>query len=163
LNYIPAPHTIFTHIKKLLPGHYLLFENHQVTVQQYYTITSSNGITSSASDFEGKQKKLFDLMDDSVQMRLISDVPLGAFLSGGIDSSIVSGLAARHTDKLQTFSIGYSEDGFSMKQIMRDWLLSTSNRSYSLHIIMKRFIRITHSCFDYLDEPWRFFCITAFH
>jgi asparagine synthase (glutamine-hydrolysing) len=88
LNYIPAPHTIFKQVRKLLPGHYIYIERKHVVEKQYYQIPrpTAAGQLNQLS-YEKVQEKLVELLDESVRKRLIADVPLGAFLSGGIDSS----------------------------------------------------------------------------
>src|SRR5260221_182605 len=110
LNYIPAPRTIFKNVKKLLPGHYLIVRSRQTTVHRYYSIPVDRG--KSSVDYDSAKKKFSELLEASVQRRLISDVPLAAFLSGGIDSSIATGLAAKHKSNLHTFSIGFREEKF---------------------------------------------------
>ncbi|MCE7863078.1 MAG: asparagine synthase (glutamine-hydrolyzing) [Bacteroidetes bacterium CHB5] len=110
LNYIPAPHTIFTQIKKLLPGHYLKVSNKKLESGQYYSIAEKPSLYSQT--YEEAQKQLKNLLDDAVQRRLVSDVPIGAFLSGGIDSSVIAALAVKHKPDLHTFSIGFRDDKF---------------------------------------------------
>ncbi|GAA4849373.1 asparagine synthase (glutamine-hydrolyzing) [Algivirga pacifica] len=109
LSYIPAPHTIYEGIHKLMPGHYMEVRKKEVSIEPYYTLedTSEKSIISS---YEDAQQKLLTLLESSVQERLISDVPLGAFLSGGIDSSGIVAMASRHTQHLNTFSIGYQDE-----------------------------------------------------
>ena len=114
-NYIPAPYTIYKGIKKLEPGHYLVLENGNLKVSKYWDAplaTDPETRALSLNDQENFYKdKLCALMDQSVKARMIADVPLGAFLSGGIDSSIIVALMSRHTDKpVKTFSVGYKDD-----------------------------------------------------
>ncbi|MBW2000175.1 MAG: asparagine synthase (glutamine-hydrolyzing), partial [Deltaproteobacteria bacterium] len=116
LNYIPAPRTIFKGIKKLLPGTYLLLEKGKISTETYWDIPAhqtrekGNSNAPPSKAVEHHRKRLWSLLEASVQRRLISDVPLGAFLSGGIDSSIVVALTARNSSKpVKTFSIGYQD------------------------------------------------------
>lgn len=112
LNYIPAPWTIFKNIRKLLPGHYLLVEKGNLTTERYWDLPGDKKARQETDQENGESQKvqLRTLMEESVKRRLISDVPLGAFLSGGIDSSIVVGLMARNTTQpVKTFSIGYRD------------------------------------------------------
>jgi len=112
LNYIPAPWTIFKNIRKLLPGHCLLLEKGNLTTERYWDVLGDEKARQEAhqQDGEGQRAQLRALLEESVKRRLISDVPLGAFLSGGIDSSIVVGLMARNTTHpVKTFSIGYRD------------------------------------------------------
>ena len=108
-HYIPAPHTVFNGTHKLLPGHCIRVDRNGVNVERWYDVVSASRQVSRTDD---PKRTLFDLMDDAVRLRLIADVPVGAFLSGGVDSSIVSALAARHHKHLHTFSIGYADDPF---------------------------------------------------
>lgn len=110
LSYIPAPHTIFKHVKKLMPGHYLKVSSKKLETGQYYSIAEKPSLYSQT--YDEAQKQLKNLLDDAVQRRLVSDVPIGAFLSGGIDSSVIAALAVKHKPDLHTFSIGFRDDKF---------------------------------------------------
>ncbi len=108
-QYIPAPWSVLEGTHKLLPGHSIHVEASGVRVTQWYDLVSAaKGLKPTAT----VQKTLFNLMEDAVRLRLVADVPVGTFLSGGVDSSIVSALAARHHKALHTFSIGYSDDPY---------------------------------------------------
>ena len=111
LGYVPDPLSIFRNIQKLPPGHYLTFTNGKVTVKDYWDFEFQTGASDKEEDY---LEQLRALLDESVRLRLISDVPLGAFLSGGIDSSTVVGLMARHMGQpVKTFSIGFHEDSYN--------------------------------------------------
>ena len=112
LNYIPAPETIFIHVKKLLPGHFLRVKAGKFSIQKYYSIPYDPAKLQSAPSYSEAKATFSRLIEESVQRRLVSDVPLGAFLSGGVDSSVIAGLASRHKPDLQTFSIGYKDEKF---------------------------------------------------
>lgn len=110
-SYIPAPHTAFKNIYKLMPGHCIKLKGRDMKVSQYYSVPFSQGCTYQNSlSYEGAKKQLLELLDDAVRMRLVADVPLGAFLSGGVDSSTIVALAAKYTKHLNTFSIGYKDE-----------------------------------------------------
>jgi asparagine synthase (glutamine-hydrolysing) len=107
LQYVPAPRTIFKAIRKLPPAHTLLWRRGDVTMRHYWRL-----------EYEPKQplgeaeacERLRELLDESVRIRLESEVPLGCLLSGGIDSSAVVAFARRHVSgDLRTFSIGFEE------------------------------------------------------
>ena len=112
LGYVPDPISIFDNIEKLPPGHHLTFTNGRLTIERYWDFSyESNGNGRPATDY---LEELRALLDEAVRLRLVSDVPLGAFLSGGIDSSTVVGLMARHMDQaVKTFSIGFNEDSYN--------------------------------------------------
>jgi len=104
-SYIPAPLTIYTRIKKLLPGHTLVFKKGQITIKKYWDVIFK-------ADRRKKEKEFIaeflDLLKESVRLRLISDVPLGAFLSGGIDSSaVVAVMSGQRSSPVNTFTIGF--------------------------------------------------------
>ena len=114
-NYIPAPHTIFKTIKKIEPGHHLVLENGNLSKKQYWDAPRTLDPEISSLPFHVQEEfykhHLYNSLSSAVNDRLISDVPLGAFLSGGIDSSIIVALMACHSDKpVKTFSIGYTDD-----------------------------------------------------
>jgi asparagine synthase (glutamine-hydrolysing) len=108
LGYVAAPQTIFEGIEKLPPGHTLVCENGLVSVQQYWDPCFDHVENRSESDWiHLVREKLFE----AVRIRLISDVPLGAFLSGGIDSSAVVAMMAQLSDRpVKTYSIGFDGD-----------------------------------------------------
>ncbi|UCC38727.1 MAG: asparagine synthase (glutamine-hydrolyzing) [Candidatus Aminicenantes bacterium] len=110
-NYIPAPYTIFKDIKKLKPGYTIQLDKKGLEIKQYWNI--KRDITHKENTEENIQtlkKNLYDYLEDAVRIRLIADVPVGAFLSGGIDSSIIVGLMSRISDSpVSTYSIGYKD------------------------------------------------------
>lgn len=107
-----APNTIVKGIKMLLPGHYIEYENGKAHITQYHSfnkIKKTEGLS-----YEQTCAKVNELLTWSVQQRLVSDVPFGAFLSGGIDSSAVVGLMARvSNEKVRTFNVSFDESEFS--------------------------------------------------
>ena len=109
-QYVPDPKTVFQCIHKLAPGHWMKIDRHGVSQHQYWDVSFSEQHTGSRDQIEGE---LVELLDDSVRMRMISDVPLGAFLSGGVDSSAVVGLMAGNSDTpVTTCAIGFNDKEF---------------------------------------------------
>ncbi|HZP64087.1 MAG TPA: asparagine synthase (glutamine-hydrolyzing) [Terriglobales bacterium] len=110
-GYIPDPRTAFTGIKKLPPGHLLEYSAGQVNVRQYWDVPQYG--TAKPQPEEECLDQLELLLADAVRMRLISEVPLGALLSGGVDSSLVVALMARASSRpVKTFSIGFAHQDF---------------------------------------------------
>ena len=104
--YVPDPKTIYRHIRKLEPGHYLVCSRQGIADKQYWDIHFHHKLASTREEIAAQ---LRTLLDESVGLRMISDVPLGAFLSGGIDSSAVVALMARQqTRPVTTCSIGFA-------------------------------------------------------
>ena len=108
---VPAPLTAYQAIRKLQPGHSLLWKNGEIKLERYWQLDFSRKISISE---EEAGERVVDLLRDAVRVRLMSEVPLGAFLSGGIDSSAVVALMAQESsEKVKTFSIGFEEQDFS--------------------------------------------------
>lgn len=108
LEYVPAPRTILRNILKLEPGTLLVLENGTLRTASYWNIDARTTFTGS---FDEAVPALRERLERAVRSRLVSDVPLGVFLSGGIDSSTVAALAARVT-QIDTFAIGFREKSF---------------------------------------------------
>ena len=109
--YVPAPMTMVQGVEKLEPGMSLFVTTHGVEQDCYFSL-EQNSLQQSSLSYEEAQTQLIEQLTASVQRRLISDVPLGTFLSGGIDSSVISTIASRYVDGLQTFSIGFKDNPF---------------------------------------------------
>jgi asparagine synthase (glutamine-hydrolysing) len=108
-GYVPAPYTLFENIYELAPGHKVLVQNGGVTVDRYWEVPPQDaGIELSEKQYVETLRELFE---DAVKVRLISDVPLGAFLSGGVDSAAVVAFMTRILNQpVQTFAIGFTDD-----------------------------------------------------
>jgi asparagine synthase (glutamine-hydrolysing) len=153
LNYIPAPRTIFKHVQKLMPGQYMMVHRRQTIVHSYYALTADHGL--STMDYESGKQKFKELLEASVQRRLISDVPLGSFLSGGIDSSIVTGLAARHKSNLHTFSIGFRDEKFFDETNYAKLVANHFKTDHTVFSLTNNDLyEHVHSILDYIDEPF---------
>ena len=156
LNYIPGPATIFKGVRKLLPGHYLFIKGDRVVRKRWYKIPyDPKKVAKNKSSYESQQKELVTLLDAAVQRRLVADVPLGCFLSGGIDSSVIAALASRHTPHLSTFSIGFRDEPFfdetkyanlvAARHKTNHTVFSLTNNDLYEHIFQM---------LDYFDEPF---------
>ncbi|MBI2415263.1 MAG: asparagine synthase (glutamine-hydrolyzing) [Candidatus Kerfeldbacteria bacterium] len=107
LQYVQHPATGFKGIQKLPPGHYLTMQHGRVEIKRYWNLDYSHKLNLSEADW---CERIIAKLDEATRIRLMSDVPLGAFLSGGIDSSAVVAMMARHSDQpVKTFSIGFNE------------------------------------------------------
>src|SRR6056297_409712 len=109
-QYVPHPNTIWKGVYKLPPGHLAVFQDGQITIERYWDFRPDREQAISKAD---AVEQLRELLSDSVRLRLQADVPLGAFLSGGIDSSLIVALAQQQrTDPIRTFSIGFANQDF---------------------------------------------------
>jgi asparagine synthase (glutamine-hydrolysing) len=110
-RYIPAPNTFYRGVQKLLPGHYLVADSSGVRTQAYWDIPAEEESIRSTEDIA---EEVLERLRESVRLRLIADVPLGVFLSGGTDSSAVVALMAELGARpLRTFSVGFEEPQFN--------------------------------------------------
>lgn len=152
LNYIPAPDTIFKNVKKLLPGHYLKISNKSLSTGTYYDIPTG---TNPDIGYAQAKEKLVELLDASVQRRLISDVPLGAFLSGGIDSSVITALASKHKPDLHTFSIGFKDEKFFDETHYARLVANHFKTEHTVFSLTNEDLyEHVHNILNYLDEPF---------
>ena len=118
LTYVPSPQTIFRAVAKLPPGHLLVAEHGRVTVRQYWDLEFTGD--GDPSRERAYLERLDELVSESVALRLVSDVPLGAFLSGGIDSSaVVAAMAESCAGRVVTTSVGFNEHGFNELEYAR--------------------------------------------
>ena len=155
LNYIPAPRTIFKKVKKLLPGHYIEVRSQKLEVRKYYEIPYGTDKQEEPLPYEDAKRRLSWLLEASVQRRLVADVPLGAFLSGGIDSSVVTAIASKHKPDLHTFSIGFRDEKFFDETEYARLVakhLKTEHTAFSL--TNDNLYEHVHSILDYIDEPF---------
>ena len=110
--YIPGPLTMFKGIKKLEPGQWLIYKNNEIEIKRYWSVLHTNDANENANyanmRINDTKKEIQDLMLDAVKMQLVSDRPLGVFLSGGIDSTSVLGNMVKLGHKnIKTFSVGF--------------------------------------------------------
>jgi asparagine synthase (glutamine-hydrolysing) len=102
--------TMFVGIHKLMPGHTLAFERGEIRIRRYWDVPTTRDAEAAGRTREDDEQRFRELLEESVRLRLMSDVPLGVFLSGGIDSSAIAALMARMIDRpLQTFSVAFSD------------------------------------------------------
>lgn len=109
-GYVPAPETIYDGVRKLPPGHCLEYQGGRLTVRPYWSVEFDRVPLAGLTEDE-LQRRFLELLQDSVRLRLISDVPLGVFLSGGVDSSAVTAMMCRlmPPKDVKTFTIGFRE------------------------------------------------------
>jgi asparagine synthase (glutamine-hydrolysing) len=120
-RYVPAPLTLFEGVRKLLPGQYCLWRNGQLITKRYYQPPDCEPRGERAAISTDPLAEFRDALDEAVRIRMVSDVPFGAFLSGGLDSSSVVALMSRHTDRpVRTFSVGFVESHYSELSYARD-------------------------------------------
>lgn len=155
LEFIPAPLSIFQDIKKLPPGHTLTLRKHDIWIREFWDVQ----LTSNSPGSLETRQQLRDLLQDAVKIRLMSDVPLGAFLSGGIDSSTIVALMAQVMDEpVKTFSIGFEDATYNELQYAR-LIANKFKTEHHEFIIKPNAVELADQLLKFLDEPFGDFSI----
>jgi len=153
-NYIPHPYSIFKGVKKMEAGTFMEIHKGEIRTKRFYSVPAQP-TANPERDYEKAKQKLESLLDNSVQKRLISDVPLGAFLSGGIDSSVIVALASRHTKHLNTFSIGYKDEPLFDETRYAELVAKKFNTNHTVFKLSNDDLFANlYSTLDYIDEPF---------
>ncbi len=154
INYIPPPFTIYENLYKLEPGYYLSITTEQFEKKQWYNIVPDK-TEFSADSYLQAQAKIKELLDDAVKKRLISDVPLGCFLSGGIDSSIITALSARHSPNINTFSIGYKDEKYFDETNYAQLVAKMHKTNHTVFSLSNDdLLGGLYDMLEYIDEPF---------
>lgn len=149
-EYIPAPHSIITGIHKLLPGHWLHYTDGRIETQPYWHLPLRERAAGSSAQLTAQ---FTELLTDAIKLRLISDVPLGAFLSGGIDSSaIVALMSAQQTQPVQTFSIGFGDPTYNELPYARA-VAHHFRTDHHERFLQPNVVDLTTRLLTHLDEP----------
>jgi len=152
-EFIPCPHTIFNDARKLPPASYLIWERKRVEVKEYWSPFNLEGIENNLTEKEAEYRML-ELLKNSVKRRLISDVPLGVFLSGGIDSSAIAALAQKEAPgKVKTFSIGFEDPSFDESKYASLVSQFLGTEHFEQRMTPKDLLDIVPNLPDILDEP----------
>jgi asparagine synthase (glutamine-hydrolysing) len=167
-DYVPAPMSIYKGVHKLPAAHMIVVENGEIRTRRYWDLRwsvppavpgGSNGSVPAKTqrrkdEFERKADELRDLLSDAVRMRLVSDVPLGILLSGGIDSSTVAAFASQHaTERVKTFSIGFEEDSFDESKYARQVAKHLNTEHYEDKLSATTAGDLISEIGTWLDEP----------
>jgi asparagine synthase (glutamine-hydrolysing) len=135
-RYLSGEDTLFRGIRRLMPGHTLVYENGEVTIRQYWDVPAGEA----NPELEGLSERALvgrfrELLEESVRIRLMADVPLGMFLSGGLDSSAIAALMSRMIDRpLKTFSVAFKQRAFSEIEYARQ--VSTAIKADAHEIVI---------------------------
>jgi asparagine synthase (glutamine-hydrolysing) len=150
---VPAPLTIFKDIQKLEQGHFLELTQQKLINQQYYFLNFQPKYSHKKEDFYIQE--LDWLIEKAVERRKISDVPLGSFLSGGIDSSLIAAYFMKHSNyKLKTFSIGFNEKSFDESNYARRVANHLNTEHYEKIFTPEEMMNILPEIIKNQDEPF---------
>lgn len=150
-----APDTIYKGIKKLLPGHYIIFKTNKIEIKRYWDISFSSQKQDLGEKFYYENTK--KILEESVKERLISDVPLGVFLSGGIDSSLVVSMMAKNNIKpLKTFSVGFDMPGKEFNELKDAKIVANYFGTEHHELLLKEsdLINTLNKIVYHFDEPF---------
>lgn len=155
LTYIPAPFTIYDGIKKLEANHYLEIDCKTGLVENHEIVQDFNQEINSSISFKEATRTTHDMVNDSVLSRSIADVPLGTFLSGGVDSSIVSlALARQKNSKIDTFSVGFEKKSFDETDKSRTVAKIINSNHHEFIISVKDLKQNIDNILLNFDEPF---------
>jgi len=152
-GYIPEPETMYAGIRKLLPGHTLeLGETGELRITQYWDLTPQ------ADDGSHSRQHYVDryrtLLEECVSSHLMSDVPLGVFLSGGLDSSAVAGLTTKiRREPIETFAVGYGEEAYSELPFARMVAKHIGSKHHEVRLSREEFFQTLPRLIWHEDEP----------
>ena len=152
LTYLPSELSMIKGVKKLLPGHYLEISGESIENGVFSKIEPSSKTHHS---YQEAKRQTVELLETSVERRMVADVPLGAFLSGGTDSSAVVSMASKFNDNLNTFSIGYQDHEFFDETHYAELVarkFGTNHTTFSLS--NDDLLDDLNNVLDYLDEPF---------
>jgi asparagine synthase (glutamine-hydrolysing) len=157
-NCIPAPYSIYRDIHKLLPGTVLRYRNGEVTTQAFWSLRSLVEralLEPFRGSAEQAEEELDGLLRDAVRLRMHADVPLGAFLSGGIDSSLIVALMQTQSERpVRTFSIGFHEEGYDEARDARAVAQHLGTDHTELYVTSGEAIDLVSRLPDVYDEPF---------
>lgn len=156
-QYINAPDSIFEGVYKLEPGSILRFHNGKIKTWKYWDIKEvyHQMQQSPVTDYGQARAELKELLKKAVSARMIADVPLGAFLSGGYDSSLMTAIAQEHSkEPVKTFSIGFNEKRYNEAVYAKEVAEHLGTRHTELYIDEKEMFDLVESIPQYYDEPF---------
>lgn len=161
LEYVPAPFSIFKKIYKLPAGFLLIYKEGRIQIKKYWDVKPPTlpHEKISKTTLPSLMDRLYSLLKEAVELRLISDVPLGAFLSGGIDSSTIVGLMRElGASPLKTFSIGFEEASYNELRYARG-IAQKFETEHEEFILKPQALDLTRKLIFHLDEPFGDFSI----
>jgi len=151
---VHAPHTMIADVNMLLPGHFLWLEKNELTVNPWWKIENSVNYQSRDRSYEETCKDVRDLFYAAVERRLVADVPFGAFLSGGIDSSAVVGAMSQvSSQKVKTFSVVFDESEFSEAYYSRLVAKKFNTDHHEIKLTPDNFLEQIPEALSAMDHP----------
>jgi len=168
---VPHPYTIYKSVRKLAPGHFIIYKDGRLSEREYWDVFGARGGAAATDDHGaiGKggrngspadaRRELFELVEDAVRRRLVSDVPVGVLLSGGIDSTIIAGMAARLSGRVKTFTLGFLNPkqgvvAYDESEAARRTAASLGAEHHELMLTAGSVCESIPGVLDHFDEPF---------
>ncbi len=152
LGYVPAPRTIYRGIRKLMPGHCLVFEHGALAERPYWQLDPGKRFD---GVYEDARKECLSILEDAVRIRMRSDVPLGGFLSGGVDSSAIVSLMARNANRpVKTFTVAFGETEYNESSYARVVAERWHTEHTEVNLTPDHFLEHVESVLTNFDEPF---------
>jgi len=156
-GYIPQPFSIFQHTKKLLSGHYLEvdLQTQRVTLHKYWDVKKFYNLPKKEIAYTKAKEEVEELLISSFKYRMVSDVPVGVFLSGGYDSSAVAAILQKNSSqKIKTFSIGFHEEGYNEANYAKEVAEHLGTEHTEYYCTQKEALEILPTLAEIYDEPF---------
>ena len=151
---VHAPNTIIKGIKMLMPGHYIKANNKLVTIHSYWDLTNTINYSSKGKSYKEVCTDVNNLLTKAVERRLIADVPFGAFLSGGIDSSAIVGLMSKVSSKtIKTFTVTFDESEYSEAKYAQQMATKYDTEHHEIKLQPTDFIGQLPNALKAMDHP----------
>lgn len=157
-NYVPSPNSIYSNVQKLMPGHFLEIQKGKVISNQSYwhldILSQKSNASSNISENEALEQ-FSVLLSNSIKSQMVADVPLGAFLSGGIDSSLVVALMQEHSaNKIKTFSVGFENKNYDESDFAQQVAENLKTDHHKLTLNSKTAFECIEKIPEWFDEPF---------
>ncbi|GAA0436832.1 asparagine synthase (glutamine-hydrolyzing) [Lentibacillus halophilus] len=149
-QFVPEPMTMTTSIQKMEPGHYFIKRPSEKMTQHRYWQASFSPVLMDKQDWI---KRIRDVMSDSVKMHMRSDVPVGSFLSGGIDSTIIAAIAKEINPDIKTFSVGFEREGYSEVDVAKETADKLGVENIAYRITPEEYVANLPKIMWHMDDP----------
>ncbi|OGW75529.1 MAG: asparagine synthase (glutamine-hydrolyzing) [Omnitrophica bacterium RBG_13_46_9] len=150
---VEAPETLIKEVFQLLPAHYLIFQGNTLKIERYWKLNLSKARGPAETESE-QISDIRGILDEAVRMRLVGDVPVGAFLSGGVDSSVITALMQKHSQRpVKTFSVIFEEKEYDERRFSRKIAKALKTDHTEILLKEKDILGEIPSIFDSMDQP----------
>ncbi|MBN1405143.1 MAG: asparagine synthase (glutamine-hydrolyzing) [Candidatus Omnitrophica bacterium] len=151
---VPAPQTMVKDVFQLLPAHYLIFENSKLSIKRYWGFPLAKKMPGLQKTEQEHLADIRTILNEAVKIRMVSDVPLGAFLSGGVDSSVIVALMQKHSTRpVKSFSIVFEEEDYDEREFSEKIARKFNTDHKQILLKQEDIIKTIPAIFDSMDQP----------